>query len=195
MEASIRPARVADVVPIAEIINDYAERGRMLHRSHADLYEGLRDLHVAEVDGRIVGVTGLRIIWSNLAEVYALAIAPDYRGKGVGKRLVEAMAVEAARLGIRRIFALTYEREFFERCGFHVVNRHQTLPAKVWSECLRCPKNQACDEIAMVRELEHVPEVTPPEAPEGFDEYQVPAPYDLPVLTPKLVQLEVSARK
>jgi amino-acid N-acetyltransferase len=198
----IRPARTADVPRIAAIINDYAERGRMLHRSYAELYEGLRDLVVGEtvVDSEdselageplVVGVVGLRIMWSNLAEVYALAVSPLYRGHGLGKRLVAAAADEARRLGIRRIFALTYEREFFDRCGFEVVNRHQSLPAKVWSECIRCPKNQACDEIAMVREFADVPDIDPIGG-NTQEEYKVPA-VELPVLSPRMVQLEISA--
>ncbi len=153
---------------LARIINDCAEYGLMLHRSHAFLYERLRDFHVAVAAGdpggdgeageAVVGVCGLRVIWSNLAEVYALAVDPTQRGKGLGRMLVEACVNEARRLGIRRLMSLTYEQAFFEKLGFAVVDR-QTLPLKVWSECLQCPKNQACDEIAMVRMLADVPDL------------------------------------
>jgi amino-acid N-acetyltransferase len=165
---TIRPAHARDVPRLAQIINDCAEYGLMLHRSHAFMYERLRDFHVAVTAGDpggdgeaaevIVGVCGLRVIWSNLAEVYSLAVLPDQRGKGLGRRLVEACVHEARRLGIRRLMSLTYELAFFERLGFSVVDR-QTLPLKVWSECLQCPKNQACDEIAMVRVLGEVPDL------------------------------------
>lgn len=152
-EPVLRTALVADVPAIADLINDYAEQGRMLHRAHADLYEHLREFQVLAAGSRVVGVVGLRIMWWNLAEVYALAVAPDYRGRGLGKRLVMAAVCDAEALGIGQVFALTYEREFFERCGFEVVDRLKALPIKVWSECIQCPKNQACDEIAMVRSL------------------------------------------
>lgn len=165
---TIRPAHARDVPRLARIINDCAEYGLMLHRSHAFLYERLRDFHVAVAasdpggDGEaveaVVGVCGLRAIWSNLAEVYALAVDPGQRGKGLGRMLVEACVNEARRLGIRRLMSLTYEQPFFEKLGFAVVDR-QTLPLKVWSECLQCPKNQACDEIAMVRMLADVPDL------------------------------------
>ena len=59
--------------------------------------------------------------------------------------------------------ALTYEQRFFEKMGFQVVPK-ETLPLKVWSDCVRCPKNNDCDEIAMVRVLEDVPVVEIPEA-------------------------------
>lgn len=155
----IRHASIQDVRAFGKIINDCAEYGLMLHRSLADLYENVRDFQVAIEDDQIVGVCGLKIVWSNLAEIYSLAVAPEYRKRGLGRRLVLSCIDEAEELGIARLMTLTYEKHFFERCGFHVVNR-QTLPLKVWSECVRCPKNQACDEIAMIRDLE-VPELEP----------------------------------
>jgi len=189
MEATIRSARVGDIARVAEIINDYAEQGLMLHRSHAELYERLRDYVVAEVGGRVVGICGLRILWANLAEVYALAVAREANGGGIGRRLVAGCGEEAERLGIRKLFALTYERRFFERCGFEVVDRHKTLPLKVWSECVRCPKNQMCDEIAMVRVLEHVPEVAAPPNPRASE----PGRYDVPVLSDSIRKIERDA--
>ena len=149
----IRHAGIQDVRALAKIINDCAEYGLMLHRSLADLYENVRDFQVAVLSDTVVGVCGLKIVWSNLAEVYALAVAPEHRGQGIGRQLVLSCIDEAEELGIARLMTLTYEKKFFERCGFSVVDR-QNLPLKVWSECVRCPKNQACDEIAMIRQLE-----------------------------------------
>jgi len=133
-------------------------------------------------------VVGLRIMWSNLGEVYALAVSPAARGQGLGKRLVLSAVDEAEQLGIRRVFALTYEREFFEKCGFHIVDRHQELPLKVWTECVRCPKNQACDEIAMVRVLD-VPEIAAaPPSSIALEQYEVP------VLSDRMVGVDREAR-
>ncbi|MBI1371989.1 MAG: N-acetyltransferase [Phycisphaera sp.] len=189
MDATIRQARVGDITQVADMINDYAERGLMLHRSHAELYERLRDYLIAEIEGRVVGICGLRILWANLAEVYALAVDTEFNGQGIGRRLVAACGEEAERLGIRKLFALTYERRFFERCGFEVVDRHRTLPLKVWSECIRCPKNQMCDEIAMVRVLEHVPEVGPTPGSRQFE----PGRYDVPVVVDQIRIIENEA--
>ncbi|MFW6058637.1 MAG: N-acetyltransferase [Phycisphaeraceae bacterium] len=171
----IRRAHVADVPALGKLINDAAEYGLMLPRSMGALYENVRDYHVAlDEQDEIVGVCGLGIVWANLAEVYALVVAPDQRGKGLGRQLVQACIDEAHTLGIRRLMTLTYEKAFFEKLGFSVVDR-QRLPLKVWSECVRCPKNQACDEIAMIRELTDVPEVSAPQpqAP-PTDEYVIP---------------------
>ena len=111
---------------------------------------------------------------ANARGVYALAVAPGQRGQGLGARFVTECLEEARRLRIRRVMALTYEQAFFSRCGFTVVDR-QHLPLKVWSQCLQCPKNQACDEIAMMYELEDVPDVDVPRAEiPAADAYVVP---------------------
>jgi amino-acid N-acetyltransferase len=171
---TIRRADVRDIEPLGQIINDCAEYGQMLHRSHAFLYEHVRDFLVADDDGRVVGGCGLSVVWANLAEVYSLAVLPERRGKGTGKQLVIACLDEARRLSIRRVMTLTYEKTFFERCGFTIIDR-QSLPLKVWSECLRCSKNQACDEIAMHFVLEDVPDVGAPKPQRpASDDYVVP---------------------
>jgi amino-acid N-acetyltransferase len=172
----IRRAAIRDVTGLARIINDCAEYGLMLHRSMEFLYERVRDFHVAVAEDaqgeHVVGVCGLGVVWANLAEVYALAVAPDQRGRGLGRMLVEAVIQDAHELGVRRLMSLTYEQRFFEKLGFQVIDR-QTLPMKVWSECARCPKNHACDEIAMVRLLD-VPEIQVPRPPVEPGRYEVP---------------------
>ena len=170
----IRRATVADVPAMGQIINDCAEFGLMLPRSMSSLYENVREFYVAEDEGKVVGVGGLSVVWANLAEVCALAVEPGQRGKGVGRKITEACIEEARALGIRTIMTLTYERAFFEKLGFSVVDR-QKLPLKVWSECIRCPKNQACDEIAMTRVLEDVPDLGVPKPSEPpADKYVLP---------------------
>jgi amino-acid N-acetyltransferase len=180
-DIAIRRATVHDVPAMSKIVNDYAELGLMLHRSLATFYEHLRDFHVAvapndeqETGDIVVGLCGLNIIWANLAEVCALAVIPALQGQGIGKMLVRACIDEGRALSIRRLMTLTYERAFFAKLGFAVIDR-ENLPLKVWSECVRCAKNQACDEIAMVLVLEDVPEVkSPPPYIPPSDAYTVP---------------------
>lgn len=180
----IRRATVADVPAMGRIINDCAELGQMLPKAQAVLYENIREFHVAEMKtgemktgtdpvSQVVGVCGLSVVWANLAECASLAVDPNFRGHGIGRKLVAVCLQEARELGIRKVMTLTYERAFFERCGFVVIDR-MNLPLKVWSECVRCPKNQACDEIAMVREFEDVPEVAGMKPPSKPVDYEVP---------------------
>ncbi len=135
----------------------------MLFKSYAQLYEDLRDFAVYEKEGRVVGCCGLAIIWADLTEIRSLAVDDAFRGQGIGKRLTEWAVEEAHRLQIRRIMSLTYEQAFFEKLGFEVVNK-DTLPLKVWSDCVKCPKRDGCDEIAMVRTLHDVPMIVMPTA-------------------------------
>jgi amino-acid N-acetyltransferase len=159
----IRPATIHDVPRIQAIINSHAELGKMLFKSYAQLYEDLRDFAVAERDGDVVGCSALTIIWADLAEIRSLAVDNSCRGQGIGRQLVEWTVAEARRLQIRRIMALTYEQTFFEKLGFEVVEK-DSLPLKVWSDCVRCPKRDGCDEIAVVRTLDDVPVITMPAA-------------------------------
>jgi amino-acid N-acetyltransferase len=152
----IRPATIYDVPRIQEIINSHAELGKMLFKSLAQLFEALRDFAVYERDGELLGCAALTIIWADLTEVRSLAVDDRFRGQGIGRKLVEWTVDEARRLRIPRLMSLTYEQKFFEKLGFEVVDK-ESLPLKVWSDCIRCPKRDGCDEIAMVRTLPDVP--------------------------------------
>jgi amino-acid N-acetyltransferase len=135
----------------------------MLFKSFAQLFESLRDFAVYELNGEIVGSVALSIIWADLTEVRSLAVDDKQRGKGIGSQLVKWSIDEARRLGIRKLMSLTYEQRFFEKLGFEVVPK-ESLPLKVWSDCVRCPKNDHCDEIAMVLTLYDIPEPKLPHA-------------------------------
>ena len=148
----IRPARVSDATAICDLINYYAERERMLHRSLESIYDKLREFQVAEEAGRIVGCAAVDVFWADLAEVKSLAVAAELRGRGVGSQLLRSACEDARRLGIAKLFALTYEEAFFASHGFEVIDRN-TLPEKVWRECIACPRADACDEIAILKLL------------------------------------------
>ncbi len=152
----IRNATIQDVPRMQAVISSHAELGKMLFKSLAQLYEHVRDFAVYEVDGEILGCVGVAIIWADLAEVRSLAVDERARGRGIGTQLVKWCVDEARRLRIRKLMSLTYEQHFFERLGFEVVEK-ETLPLKVWSDCVKCPKNDHCDEIAMVHVLEDIP--------------------------------------
>lgn len=148
----IRKAHIPDVKEIHRLLLDYARDGLLLSRSLAELYESLRDFYVYEADGKVIGTAALNICWEDLAELRSLAVHPDYNGRGAGKELVQACLDEARRLGIRRVFALTYKQAFFEKLGFKVIEKSQ-LPHKIWGDCMKCAKFPDCDEIALSIDL------------------------------------------
>jgi len=148
----VRSAKISDVEVIYSLINSYAERDRMLFRSLADIYENLRSFTVAELDGSVVGCCALQVIWSDLGEIKSLAVDEANTEKGIGKMLVNAATEQARQLGLPKIFALTLNPAFFEKLGFEIVEK-EALPMKVWSDCARCPKQQNCDEIAVIKDV------------------------------------------
>ena len=139
----------------------------MLERSREFLVDRLRDFVVAE-DGEFQGCCALAVLTPDLAEIRSLAVRPDAAGRGIGKALVGACVVEARRLGLRRVFALTLVPEFFERCGFTLSSLGR-LPEKSAAECPVCPKRFACDEQAMLLHLDGTkPEALRPGEPWGY---------------------------
>jgi amino-acid N-acetyltransferase len=148
----LRKAKIGDVPQIHTLVNSFAGKGEMLGRSRSELYEGLRDFFVVEQDDVILGCSALHINWEDLAEVRSLAVVPEVQGKGMGKTLVNACIEEARSLGIARIYALTYRPGFFEGLGFSKVPK-ESLPHKVWGDCLKCPQFPNCDEDAVIMEL------------------------------------------
>jgi len=148
----LRKARIADVEAMMSLINSNAEEGLMLPRSRNMLYENIREFLLAEVDGQLVGVASLHILWSDLAEIRALAVANEYKRRGIGTQIVRALEEEAKELGCSKVFALTYQPEFFKHCGYREVSKDQ-MPQKVWRECINCIKFPNCDEIAVSRNL------------------------------------------
>jgi amino-acid N-acetyltransferase len=146
----IRKAKIVDIRSIHRLINGFAKQGEMMPRSLNDLYENIRDIVVCEDRGEIKGVCALHILWEDLAEIRSLSVKPDSQESGIGKRLVSACTKEAEKLGIRKIFALTYHADFFKRIGFAEIDKSE-LPQKIWGECLRCPKFPECDETAVIR--------------------------------------------
>lgn len=148
----MRKAKVQDVPAIHSLISSYAELDRMLFRSMADIYENLQIFKVAEDAGKVIGCCALKVVWSDLAEVKSLAVNQDYFGKGIGKALVHSCLDEARQLGIKKVFTLTLVPEFFEKSGFRRAEK-DAFPMKVWSDCALCPKQDHCDETALVIEL------------------------------------------
>lgn len=150
---TIRQARIRDVDEIVAIVNHYAAQGIMLPRSRLSVLEGIQRFVVA-VDGEeVVGVGALHVLWDDLGEIRSLAIAEEAKGKGIGKKLVNQLLEEGRRLGLKRALSLTYQTHFFASCGFRVVPK-ESLPQKVWKDCIHCSKLPFCDEIAMICDLD-----------------------------------------
>ena len=145
-----RPAQLSDIPAMLRLINDYASKAVMLPCTELELCETLRDFLVA-VDvstGELAGCGRLHFYTPHMAELRSLAVAPSRARTGLGKRIAEELLQEARDFGMDIVFAFTYVPGFFGKIGFLPVDRGM-LPLKAWKDCLRCPKFQACDEVAM----------------------------------------------
>jgi amino-acid N-acetyltransferase len=148
----IRKAKISDLKQVHSLINDFARREQMIPRALNELYETVRDFVVCEINGSVYGVCALHIMWEDLAEIRSLAVDKKFQKKGVGKNLVKQCLKEAKGLGIKRIFALTYQPEFFKKLGFGDIDK-SGLPQKIWGDCLRCHRFPECDENAVIINL------------------------------------------
>lgn len=148
----IRKAGISDLKEVHKLINEFARREEMIPRSINELYENVRDFIVLEDKGKIYGTCALHILWEDLAEIRSLAVRKEYQKRGIGKRLVNRCLSEAKSLGIRRVFVLTYQKDFFKKMGFADIDK-SSLPQKIWGDCVRCPKFPECDEHALITDI------------------------------------------
>ena len=149
---TVRKAAMRDIRPILELINGYAAKGTMLSRTEFELSEAIRDFIVVTAGKELLGCGALHFYSPTVAEIRSLAVDERAKTQGVGRKLVEALAAEADQYELDAVFAFTYVPEFFKKVGFDQVERG-ALPLKAWKDCVRCPKFQACDEIAVLRVL------------------------------------------
>ena len=148
----LRKATIDDVEKIYKLINDFAAKNVMLPRSLSELYENIRDFFVFIQDDTLVGCAALHIFWKDLAEIKSVAVLETTQRKGIGRKLVRVCIREARKLRIAKMFVLTYVPEFFEKSGFRRVEK-ETLPHKIWSECVKCHKFPDCGEVPLILEL------------------------------------------
>jgi len=152
---AVRKASMRDIPNILSLINSYAANGIMLPRTEFEMSENIRDFSVAYDGDLLMGCGALHFYTPISAEVRSLAVLPAVKKHGIGRALVEALEAEAHENDLHALFAFTYAPQFFMKLGFAEVERGE-LPLKAWKDCLRCPKFQNCDEIAVLKRLKTV---------------------------------------
>ncbi|SDP37951.1 amino-acid N-acetyltransferase [Actinacidiphila guanduensis] len=137
-DVTVRRARTGDVAALRLLLDSYARRGILLDKATVTLYEDIQEFWVAErdQDAEVVACGALHVMWEDLAEVRTLAVHPDLRGAGVGHLLLAKLLQTARWLGVRRIFCLTFEVDFFARHGFVEIGE-TPVDGDVFGELLR----------------------------------------------------------
>jgi amino-acid N-acetyltransferase len=148
----IKKATVQDAKSIHSLINKFAKKDKMLPRSLNETYENIRNFFICKDKNKIVGTSALHIMWEDLAEIRSIAVLKEYQNKGIGKKLIEHCLQEAKALGLKKVFVLTYNPGYFLNNGFKYIDKN-TLPQKIWGDCLKCPKFPECDEVAVITTL------------------------------------------
>ncbi len=150
---TIRTARLSDAVAIEEISSRYATQGYMLKRAPENIIENIRNFFVAERNGSVIGSCAISFFTLHLAEIRTLAVVDSFKRQGVGSMLVRKAEEVLYEEGVKTAFVLTLSPDFFNSLGYHQVEK-EMFPQKIWRDCTNCPKLMACDEIAMIKELE-----------------------------------------
>ena len=171
---AIRRARVSDAAQISALNNRFADQALMLRRSPEMISMAIDDYLVA-VNGRgqILACGAIKEYSPSVAEVAAVAVAPEAGGQGLGRRIVAAVEQLALKRGISDVFALTLQPEFFGAIGYTRVDRAR-YPEKIRRDCLGCARRFACNEICFARRL-HVEARVPLSATAGVLPFKVRA--------------------
>lgn len=128
----VERAKVTDVRHIKSLVDAYAGP-ILLEKSLANLFEDVTEFWVARADGAVVGCGALHVLWEDLGEIRTVATDPAARRHGVGRAVCTEIIDQARQLGLRRLFVLTFEVEFFRSLGFSPI-RELDLSREAYAE-------------------------------------------------------------
>jgi N-acetylglutamate synthase-like GNAT family acetyltransferase len=149
----VRRARESEAEAIARLNNLFAEKGLMLRRTPEMVSLSIDDYVVGtDARGNLLACGALKEYSPSVAEVAAIAVAPEASGNGLGRAVVRAVEDLALKRGIFDVFALTLQPDFFEAVGYERVDRAR-YPEKIRRDCLGCARRFACNEICFARNL------------------------------------------
>ena len=137
MTFTVRPARTSDVTSVQRLIAPLVEEGILLGKERVVFYESIQEFLIAEdADGNAIGCGALHVMWEDLAEVRTLAVEAGWLRRGVGRAILDQLEQRALQLGIRRLFCLTFEVDFFTRHGFAPMSEEPMDP-ELYAELAR----------------------------------------------------------
>ena len=149
----VRRARESEAEAIARLNNLFAEKGLMLRRTPEMVSLSIDDYVVGiDAHGHVLACGALKEYSPSVAEIAAIAVAPEASGNGLGRAVVRAVEDLALKRSIFDVFALTLQPDFFEAIGYVRVDRAR-YPEKIRRDCLGCARRFACNEICFARNL------------------------------------------
>ncbi|MFW1160511.1 argininosuccinate lyase [Vibrio parahaemolyticus] len=145
---TVRPARLTDIETLEGMVAYWANMGENLPRSRNELVRDIGSFAVAEHHGEVTGCASLYVYDSGLAEIRSLGIEAGWQGQGQGSAIVNYLVDKARQMAIKKVFVLTRTPEFFMKQSFLPTSK-SLLPEKVLKDCDQCPRQHACDEVAL----------------------------------------------
>ena len=149
----LKKAKLKDIASMQNLVKDEVESGVLLPRSDEEIATNIRSYSLAFVDNELAGFASLKIFNANLAEVRSLVVAPKFRKHGIGAKIVAELIKEAEFYGLKQVFALTYQKGFFEKLGFKEISKEELPAQKIWADCIKCKKFPVCNEVAVIYTL------------------------------------------
>mgnify|MGYP000002104282 CR=1 FL=1 len=149
-ELSLRPATTADVPAIQRLIEPLVEQRILLGKELVMLYEAVQEFVVAETGGELAGCGALHVFWDDLGEIRTLAVSESHKGKGVGGAILDALEQRARTLGLKKLFCLTFEVEFFTDHGYREVS-DPIVDTEVYVELVRSPDEGVAEFLDLAR--------------------------------------------
>ncbi|GDY27250.1 argininosuccinate lyase [Agarivorans sp. Toyoura001] len=144
----VRSARMTDLDTIETMVNYWAQAGENLPRPRPELVQAVGDFTVSEQAGKVTGCASLYLYDTGLAEIRSLGVNPGSQRAGQGRAMVQHLMKKAKKMEIEKVFVLTRVPEFFMKLGFSPTSKNM-LPEKVMKDCDICPRQHACDEVAL----------------------------------------------
>jgi amino-acid N-acetyltransferase len=150
----LRKAVLSDIPSMQNLVKNEVADGVILKRTEDEVATNIRSYVVAEDRGIVVAYTALHIHSQRLAEIRSLIVDEAYRGKDIGKKMVEFTLNEAKVLSIKEdVLVLTYLPLFFAKMGFVEISKESIPEHKIWTDCIKCMHFPICNETALVYKI------------------------------------------
>ncbi|HUO84191.1 MAG TPA: arsenic resistance N-acetyltransferase ArsN2 [Thermoanaerobaculia bacterium] len=136
-----QPGDLAEVCALLEFVN----------LTTAGVADHLRNFVVARDGDRLVGCGGSEA-YQFAALIRSVAVHPEYRSLGLGRRLVRELLDRLSSRGLREFYLLTIDAEgWFRKRGFKTIDRDEIHPQLLGSAELQgaCPDTAVCMRLVM----------------------------------------------
>ena len=148
-------AKLGDIPQMQELVAQDVKDGVILNRSDDEVATNIRSYVLAKDGDMVVGYGALHIHSPRLAEIRSLIVLADYRGQGIGKKIILFTLDEARALGVEEdVLVLTYLPLLFTKLNFKEIPKESIPEHKIWTDCIKCIHFPICDEVSLVYKLD-----------------------------------------